>query len=187
MRHYLILITLLAAVVLSGCATLNKAQCEAGDWHNLGINDGANGLPASHINEHVSACAEHGISINRELYMAGRTQGLRQYCQLERAESDGRAGRTNFNSCTGDIGISFARVYDASREIFLLKQERNGLESSMDNLLRNITADGLTQDKRRAIKLRIEIEQDRMDLLADRISLQEQRLQFVYSQERSRL
>lgn len=188
MKRLVLLAGALAAMsVLAGCATLSREQCEAGDWRSVGISDGSRGLPLSELSEHVSACAEHGISINRELYAAGRDEGLRSYCRIDRAETEGRAGRTNYNSCQGDIGVSFNLVYDAAREVHRLERDIEVAESQVDNLLERITAPSLTEAERLQLKSDITTTQWQLDSLRDKLRFAERDLRDVYSDEERRL
>lgn len=178
---------LIALSVLAGCATLSKAECEAGDWRSVGIGDGNRGLPLSQISEHTSACAEHGISVNRALYEAGRNEGLQAYCRLDRAEAEGRAGRTNYNSCQGDIGISFNAVYGAARAVHHFERDITVAEGQVDSLLERITAPDLTEAERLNIRNDISSTQFDLDRLNRNLRLAERELRDVYSDEQYRL
>lgn len=188
MKRLILLAGALAAVsALAGCATLSREQCEAGDWRSLGIGDGSRGLPLSQISEHVSACAEHGISVNRELYAAGRDEGLRSYCRIDRAETEGRAGRTNYNSCQGDTGVSFNLVYTAARDVHRIERNITVAEGQLDSLLERITASGLTEAERLNLKSDISETQWELDSLRDNLRFAERELREVYGEEQSRL
>lgn len=187
LRGFLLVALLGMAALLSGCATLSKAQCEAGDWYNLGVSDGARGLPISQIDEHVSACAEHGISVNRSLYEGGRTQGLQSYCRLDRAESDGRAGRTNYHACTGQFGVSFDRVFDAAEDVYRVQNDIIAANAEMDALLRRFTQDGISAEERASLKAAITNQQNAIEILQDRRLLEEQELRFIVRQEELRV
>lgn len=150
---------------LASCATLSQQECEAGDWRAVGMSDGANGYPASRIEDHNSACSDYNISVNRELYEAGRQDGLRSYCRLERAERDGLRGRRNYNSCQGEIGIAFNRVYDAANEVYRIDAQINSSESNLDGLSSQLYNNGLTDDQRAVLLSRIDSALGRIDNL----------------------
>ncbi|UJQ93250.1 DUF2799 domain-containing protein [Mariluticola halotolerans] len=186
-RIFLGLATLVFCGFLAGCATLNKAECEAGDWRSLGMADGSKGYPLSYIDEHMTACAKHGISVDRTVYAAGREEGLQNYCRIDKAESEGLAGRPNYNSCTGDIGISFNRIYDKARIVQKTGQEITVARGQMDTALERITTPGLTDAQRLAIKGEISNAQLKIELLEDRRRLEERDLRATFDAEQRRL
>jgi hypothetical protein len=173
--------------LLASCATLNKAQCEAGDWRSLGISDGERGYPLSYLSDHISACAEHGISVNRELYAAGREEGLQSYCRLDRAESEGRAGRINYNSCQGDIGVAFNRIYREARDVRDIEQKIAVANGQMDKLLQQITLPDQTDEQRASLRSQISNLQGSIRVLEDERRLEERQLRNAYLEEEKRL
>lgn len=155
LRFALVATAFCAAAILASCATLTKAECTAGDWRSIGIGDGANGYPASYVDNHVSACAEHGIGVDRQLYETGRQEGLRSYCRLERAESDGRAGRTNYNSCQGEIGVAFNRVHAAASALHNLNTRITTLDGEINTAVANLAKPDLKAPRRAALREQI--------------------------------
>lgn len=132
---------------LAGCATLTKSQCETGDWRGIGVSDGMHGYATSRFDEHVKACAEHGITPSRQLYDAGHAEGLMVYCRLDRAADEGLANRPNYLVCTGELGVSFNRVYYEGRQIHTERQRLAEMKSELDDLLGDLaeTADAQTR------------------------------------------
>ncbi len=55
-------------LLVTGCATMDKSECEQADWRIIGLEDGAEGRPVSYIGRHRKACAEYGIKPNLALY-----------------------------------------------------------------------------------------------------------------------
>ncbi len=86
-----------------------------GDWRGIGVADGIHGYAANRLDDHVKACAEHGITPNRELYEAGRAEGLKVYCRLDRAADEGLANKPNYQVCSGELAVSFNLVYYEGR------------------------------------------------------------------------
>jgi len=178
---------LILCALLASCATLSKAECEAGDWRSLGMSDGSRGLPLSQIDEHISACAKHQISVNRPLYEVGRTEGLKAYCHIDRAESDGKTGRPNYNSCTGYIGISFNRVYDKARIVYETGRELDLARGRVDSGLDRIVVPGLSDVQRAKLKGDIFEAQVKADFLGAQQRREERALRIVYAEEERRL
>ena len=46
---------------VASCATMSESECEEADWEIIGLEDGAQGHPLSHIGQHRKACAEYGV------------------------------------------------------------------------------------------------------------------------------
>ena len=154
-RLLLVCAALFAALLLASCATLSREQCEAGDWRAIGFNDGADGRPADRISSHAEACSEYGISVDNALYQTGRAEGLRVYCRLSNAERKGRSGERYFGVCEGELGVAFARVHAAGREVFNLEAElRRGdpTPEQVAALTRELT---ILQTERRVLELRV--------------------------------
>lgn len=72
---------LLVCVLLTGCASLSKEECQRGDWFHVGYTDGTEGYTEARFNEHIQACESYHIQPNQTLYQQGREQGLQMYCQ----------------------------------------------------------------------------------------------------------
>ena len=75
---------LLLALVVSGCASMNKEECLTADWRTVGFHDGAAGHTADGIDAHRQACAEYGVVPNLDRYLDGRKSGLKEYCRAAR-------------------------------------------------------------------------------------------------------
>ena len=50
-------------LVLNGCKTLNKDECQTGDWETIGYEDGLRGELRSRVGQHREACAKHHVKI----------------------------------------------------------------------------------------------------------------------------
>jgi hypothetical protein len=178
---------LLVFGLLAGCATLNKQQCEAGDWHGVGVADGENGFPVARFSDHVEACGEHGITPNRELYIVGREEGLRRYCTIRRAEEEGLAGRTYFNVCEGEAGLSFSRVYRQAGDVRDARQELGEASNELDGLVLSLTDETVTDEERVEIRFSILRLQSQIALLEVRTLREEAELRAVVGEESARL
>lgn len=177
----------LAVLVLASCATLSKAECEAGNWRAIGISDGASGYPATHVENHVEACAEHGISVDHALYEQGRQQGLERYCTLERAERDGRRGRRNYGTCEGEMAVSFLLVHRAARSVGEIESRLASVDAELDALLAGLGNRDLTDADRRSIIADIESVRRSRSLLEHDLAAAERELARVRREEELRL
>jgi len=109
------------------------------DWRTVGYEDGVAGQPGDRIGEHRRACAEHGVTPNLDAYLAGRTAGLREYCQPHNAYRAGANGYTYFDTCPADLAPAFVKAYDEGRALYV--RERKVAET-----------DELIEQKRREIR-----------------------------------
>lgn len=177
----------LSALALSGCATLSKAQCQAGDWRGIGYSDGAAGRPIAYIRYHNEACADYGVSVDTKLYEQGRAEGLTRYCTLDTAEREGRAGRSYHNVCTGRIGDSFRTVYRQAHDVYEVRQQIEAVRSELDSLYARLSDPKLSKDDKAAILSRIRGVQLQLDSLHDDLRLAEHWLDRAYDRETRRL
>lgn len=148
MRFLVLAFSFFLLATLAGCATLSKSQCQTGDWRSVGEADGRAGYSSSRIGEHNEACVKHGISVDRALYDKGYATGLKQYCTPNNAARVGLAGRTYRNVCTGEIGISFLRIYREANDVSSIDSDIASLQSQIDSLTERMAKPETTQDER---------------------------------------
>ena len=130
-RFFTPLMLLVAAVVLSACATLSKEECLAADWYTIGVEDGSNGRDMSRIGAHRKACAEVGVQPDIGQYTQGREQGLLSFCTYERGYSEGKRGYSYKGACPSQLEPVFMQGYLAGERIYKVNQEIRRLESEL--------------------------------------------------------
>lgn len=118
--------------MLGACASISPEQCLAGNWQELGYQDGAKGASADKVNKYTQVCAEHGVSVQQELYSTGYDQGIQSYCTDDRGYRSGESGSSFNQACTGFSYYEAAYVegrviYDINREYAYLLDEYEGL------------------------------------------------------------
>ncbi len=121
----------LTGLLLSGCATLSESQCVAGDWESVGYRDGHSGHPSTRLLEHQNACVKHGVVPDREAYLAGWDQGVRQYCQPENGFNAGRSGAPFANVCPAEMQAPYHAAYQEGRELYLAQSEIDSLRQQI--------------------------------------------------------
>ena len=154
-------------LLLAGCASkMSKDECRTVDWRTVGYEDGVAGQPGDRIGEHRRACAEHGVTPNLDAYLAGRTAGLREYCQPHNAYRAGVNGYTYFDTCPADLAPAFVKAYDEGRALYV--RERKVAQT-----------DELIEQKRREIRrLEDRVAESAFDVI-DQDATPEQRTQGV--------
>jgi hypothetical protein len=130
MKNYRFAHYLIAAILVSGCATLNKSECRKADWEMIGLEDGAKGHPLTYIGNHRKACAEYGVKPDLDKYRVGHQAGLARFCTPDNGFKQGRAGRGYNNVCPVGLEGQFLAGYDTGRELHELKSE-------IDHMLRD--------------------------------------------------
>ena len=156
---------LILVLFLSGCATLNRDQCERGDWFGIGVADGQEGAPLNRIDQHQRACAEYGVIVDNQHYMEGRTQGLVEYCRLGNAFESGLRGQQYQGVCPPAIDPLFERYNAAAFEVFRIRKEIDSLDSQLSSREYQLMGKDLTEEGR--VRMRqdirdLDIERDRM-------------------------
>lgn len=139
---------LLAVAVLSACAPMTPQECKTANWFDVGMRDGREGEPLSMLDDRTKACAEAGVQANAQQYLAGRNQGLPEYCRLDNAARVGLAGRTYHGVCAPGIDAEFRRRYNAGYEVNQSRSEVNNLENRRRSLEKRL-ADAKTDAERR--------------------------------------
>lgn len=166
MPRTLLATTFLAVTAaLSGCASLSESQCLAGDWQTIGYRDGTNGLGPSELLEHQNACVKHGVTPDREAYLAGWNRGVLQYCQPRNGFALGERGASFPALCPDAVAETFEAAYHDGRRLYLARAEIRRLEREirtrehrLEHLEEAIAGaeyrlveDGLSSDERRRL------------------------------------
>jgi hypothetical protein len=115
----------LAMLTLVGCshATLTKEECRTVDWRTVGYEDGVAGRPADQIGLHRQACAEHGVRPDLDAYLAGRTAGLKEFCQPYNGYRAGASGAEYYDSCPPELAPAFEAAYESGRELYVRERK----------------------------------------------------------------
>ena len=133
------LLIALSALLLSACATkMSKDECRTVDWRTVGYEDGVAGQPGDRIGEHRRACAEYGVTPDLNAYLAGRTAGLREYCQPHNGYRAGANGYTYFDTCPADLAEAFEIAYDEGRALYVRERRVTDTERQIEDRRREI-------------------------------------------------
>lgn len=121
------------AILLAGCATVSREQCEAGDWQALGKAHALQGHSESRLKTVVEDCGRYSIPVDADAYMDGWRSGVRAYCTPRRGFEDGRHGKRPGFSCPADLAMDFD---DARRMGLRLKDAEDDVSRQESNLER---------------------------------------------------
>ena len=161
------LLIALSTLLLGACAAkMSRDECRTVDWRTVGYEDGVAGQPGDRIGEHRRACAEYGVTPDLNAYLAGRTAGLREYCQPHNGYRAGANGYTYFDTCPADLAEAFEIAYDEGRALYV--RERRVIDTEQQ-----------IEDKRREIRrLEDRVAESAFDVI-DTTSTAEERTQAV--------
>jgi hypothetical protein len=133
------LLIALCTLLLGACAArMSKDECRTVDWRTVGYEDGVAGQPGDRIGEHRRACAEYGVTPDLTAYLAGRTAGLREYCQPHNGYRAGANGYTYFDTCPADLAEAFEIAYDEGRALYVRERRVTDAEEQIDEKRREI-------------------------------------------------
>ncbi len=139
-------VLLLSIVVFLGaCATLDRHDCEGGDWQEIGYRDGALGRGGEFLALHRKACLKHGVTVVEPVYARGYSAGLADFCQTETAYRLGRNEETYGYICPADLETKFVTAYveGLNETLAELQLQENFLESRLWHAtVRNRTFEG---------------------------------------------
>lgn len=159
---------------LSGCATMSADECAMSDWRAIGFEDGAQGYTADRLGDRRKACAKHGVAPDFDAYQAGRSQGLRQFCQPSRGFNLGAGGGHYNGVCPGDMEPDFVDAFNTGHQLYNLRSSVNSANyqisakrAELDRSEKRITAAEL------ALIAKDTTTEDRIQLLAELKDLSE--------------
>jgi hypothetical protein len=72
---------------------MDAEECASADWRAIGYEDGVQGQSAAAFGTRRKACAEHGIRADFDAWLAGRDQGVAQFCRPQNGYQLGTQGR----------------------------------------------------------------------------------------------
>ncbi len=121
----------LAALALSGCASMSSEECVATDWSAVGYEDGARGYTADRFTKHRKACAKHGVTADFAAWQNGREQGLVEYCQPGRGYNVGVSGGRYYGVCSVDLEPDFLDAYNAGYHLYTLRSNVSRASSNI--------------------------------------------------------
>ena len=173
-------------LVLAGCATLSKEECRSGNWREFGVRDGLKGEPAARIEEHRKACAEHGIRPDERRYLAGREEGLREYCRIDNAFQSGLEGRPFTGVCPPDVHMLFMRYNSAAYAVYETREEIRRTHSTISSKQSQIDSKKTKDSERKNLRADIRQLERKLDELRDRLHDRERELDSLMAEERDK-
>jgi len=129
----------LLSIGLSGCASISKDECLAGNWSDIGYKDGVNGRARGKLADYTKSCGKYDVTPDRSAYLTAYDQGLVKYCTYEQGFELGENGNSFNQVCADNPASGFAQGYDAGRAVYEIYAEHKRLidihEDSLEALV----------------------------------------------------
>jgi hypothetical protein len=138
---------LLLAVAVSGCETMTPNECKLANWREIGLRDGLQGETMAMLDERSGDCAKAGVRIDADQYLAGRGQGLQNYCRLDNAVPLGLSGGSYSGVCSPLVDVEFRRRHQAARAVYELRGKVNDLAGRSERVQRRLRDADRDEDK----------------------------------------
>lgn len=132
-KHSLTL--LISTLLLTGCATMSPTECKQADWYNKGASDGARGVLPEYLAKHRQACARVKVVPNTHAWLAGREEGLKNYCTEVNAYNVGLKGKSLSPVCgfVGRVTLkNMQQRYEEGRHIHRLEEKIKDLRRDIE-------------------------------------------------------
>jgi len=101
------LLITISVMMVAGCASLSKTDCENANWRAIGYKHGQQGIHHRELEKFSTGCSEYDIVPDREAYLSGWDEGIRQFCTPDTGYSLGASGQPLRNVCPADLAASY--------------------------------------------------------------------------------
>jgi hypothetical protein len=170
------IIAISALMALSGCATMSGDECLTSDWRAIGYEDGSQGYSSNRLGERRKACAKHGVTPDFQVYQAGRTEGLKEYCQPQRGYNLGVGGGRYSGVCPSHLEPGFLDAYRTGAQLHTMRSNVNSANYQISAKERELDdLDGIVRAKEAELIASETTVQDRVLILADLKDLSERK------------
>lgn len=109
-RNYIIPFCIILLVTVSGCSSISKEACLLGDWYQIGLFDGQNGLNNKSA-DYQKDCSEYQVQLDVKLYNEGRSEGLKSFCTYENGVLLGMSKEDYKKVCPAELSSAFLSGY----------------------------------------------------------------------------
>lgn len=127
-------------MALGGCASLSEDECRNADWELIGYSDASRGYQQGRVKDHSEACADLGISVNLNQYLAGYERGLPVYCTPATAFRVGEKGDNFPTQCDLAKYPSMKNAHQTGRQAYSVVQERKQVDDQLEQKRKQIDA-----------------------------------------------
>ncbi|OFZ28562.1 MAG: hypothetical protein A2622_05575 [Bdellovibrionales bacterium RIFCSPHIGHO2_01_FULL_40_29] len=125
---------ILAVVIVSSCTTLSKKDCQTINWYEWGKSDALKGKTSMVFTDYTKTCSKHGIALDKDNYIKGRVEGLKNFCTYKNGEQFAHKGETYRSVCPQQWEPEFLKGYQLGKRNYELEQKERELELRKQDL-----------------------------------------------------
>lgn len=145
-------VSLLAVLVLlAGCESMSKQECQVADWQRVGFKDGASGDSERRLAAYTEDCGEAGIKPDAQAYRRGWDSGIQRFCTAANGWREGIQGHSGKNAvCQAQPGYeAFSRYLDAGLMVYRTSEQMRQNDYEINRLQKRLEAGGSDEEKKR--------------------------------------
>ena len=131
MRRALCATVLVFGVGLAGCAAMSQRECQLGDWHTAGFDDGVRGASMTRVADYRKACSKYNISPDLAAYRAGYDLGLETYCRDSNGFAVGARGAAYEGVCPTALEGQFLNGFRPGHHLYELQSAVSGIDGQI--------------------------------------------------------
>lgn len=166
MKNEIQISLLIIAALLSGCSTIDKTECLASDWEQIGLDDGKRGIAATSTSSYIERCSGQELTVDMNAYNQGHQKGVALFCQTDNGFDLGEDGFQYTVKCPTafeqeyKIGYQFyvanSNLHKVEQALLTNENNITKLNSSISNANLELTSDDLSTSEQIAIRQNIE-------------------------------
>lgn len=139
---------------MNACATMDQADCEAANWHDVGLQDGEQGKKSRHYAKRQKQCRAFGIPVDVDAYQDGWQLGIKRYCTENNGYQVGVSGGFYAHSCPAASKHVFFSAYQVGRNIHTHQAKLDRLQRKIEDLGDRLAKDELSTEERSRLRSR---------------------------------
>lgn len=133
----LVILNMILALSLSGCAVMSKSECQNANWELIGQRDGISGA-GSLSQARGQACAKHQINMNRKQYLDGYRKGIQTYCTPQTVFDYALSGKGNYQNCPLEMHTELRPYYNVAANYYAAKSKLESIENTLASARKNL-------------------------------------------------
>jgi hypothetical protein len=144
-------LTVAVLVLLAGCESMSKQECQVADWQRVGYNDGASGESERRLAAYTEDCGEAGVKPDAQAYRRGWDSGIQRFCTAANGWREGVQGHSGKHAvCQAQPGYgAFTRYMDAGLQVYRTQEQMRQNDQETNRLQKRLEAGGTDEEKKR--------------------------------------
>ena len=138
-------------VLLAGCESMSKQECQVADWQRVGFKDGASGESERRLAAYTEDCGEAGVKPDAQAYRRGWDSGIQRFCTAANGWREGVQGHSGKNAvCQAQPGYEpFTRYLDAGLQVYRTSEQMRQNDMETNRLQKRLEGSGTDEEKKR--------------------------------------